>query len=270
MRQRIWSILLAVALLAGCSTVHEEPAAPSKSAASDEALVQFSLIAALAAGDYMGGASLQEVLASGDFGIGTFDGLDGEMIVLDGKMYQAMSDGSVQPCKLEGSTPFAVVTNFQQEGQPLALIAATLEDLDGQLDRKLPRRNSPYAIRIDGTFPEIVLRSVPAQVAPFRPLTEVVKHQTTWRHKDIGGTLVGIRCPAWVGTLNVPGYHWHFLSADRKIGGHVLGCQVKDATLVYDECDSLVIRIPTSEGFDEFDHGQIKQQDINKIERERN
>jgi acetolactate decarboxylase len=270
---RILGIGIVAALGAGCSTA----ATPAPEIATvkptaiivDDALVQFSLVAALAVGDYVGDTPLRKVLANGDFGIGTFSRLDGEMIVLDGKIYQSLADGAVRAADLEGVTPFAAVTFFSEDGRIEDFVAATLNDLDAQLDRKLPRRNSPYAIRIDGEFAELTLRSVPAQSPPFQPLVEVVKHQVTWEHRNLSGTLVGIRCPAWVGALNVSGYHWHFVSDDRKIGGHVLTCELRKGWLRFDECTSLVIHLPRSSEFEEFDAKQVNQQDINQIELQR-
>jgi acetolactate decarboxylase len=67
----------------------------------------------------------------------------------------------------------------------------------------------------------------------------------------------------------VPGYHWHFLSDDRASGGHVLGCQFQGALLRYDECESLVVRIPQSKRFDAFQAEQVGKRDIEVIERQR-
>lgn len=266
--------IFVVMLVIGCAPPHpsqlQRQATPrGTSQANHDALVQFSLLAALASGDYVDGVKLRDMLADGDFGLGTFDGLDGEMIVLDGKVYQARGDGTVRTADLDGGTPFAEVKFFHEDGRLEKLAAATLEDLDRRLDLALPRRNVPYAIRIDGEFAALTLRSVPAQSPPFRPLVEVVKGQPTWEHKSVRGTLVGFRCPAWVGTLNVPGYHWHFLSDDRQIGGHLLACQFENCTLRYDECTSVLIRLPTSAGFEKFDATSVKGQDINAIERQR-
>jgi len=231
--------------------------------------MQFSLLAALASDDYVGGPPLRNVLVRGDFGIGTFNYLDGEMIVLDGKIYQALADGTVRLADLDGTTPFAAVTFFNEDGRIENFAAVTLDDLDEQLDHKLPRRNSPYAIRITGEFAELTLRSVPAQSPPFQPLVEVVKHQITWQHRNLRGTLVGLRCPAWMGTLNVSGYHWHFLSDDHKIGGHVLACEFQRGLLRFDECTSVVIHIPQSSEFDEFDASEVTERDVEQIERQR-
>jgi len=270
---RVLWIGIAAVLGGGCAPSSNH-APPSKNAQPaevviDDALVQFSLVAALAAGDYEGGAPLRDVLAGGDFGIGTFSRLDGEMIVLDGQIYQALADGTIRAADLDGTSPFAAVTFFDEDGRIENLAAATLDELDAQLDRKLPRRNAPYAIRIDGNFTELTLRSVPAQLPPFQPLVDVVKHQVTWQHRNVRGTLVGLRCPAWIGTLNVSGYHWHFLSDDHNIGGHVLACKFGSGLLRFDECRSLVIHLPKSSEFDEFNADEIKKQDIDQVERQR-
>jgi acetolactate decarboxylase len=260
------------AFVAGCAPAAPPPLSPPvvpAQATVDDALVQFSLVAALAAGDYDGDTPLREVLRDGDFGVGTFRRLDGEMIVLDGQMYQALADGSIRAADLESTTPFAAVKFFSRDGGFDNFVAATLDDLDSQLDRKLPRRNAPYAIRIDGEFPELTLRSVPAQSPPYQPLVSVVKQQVTHELHDLRGTLIGLRCPAWIGTLNVAGYHWHFLSDDRKTGGHVLACELRNGTLAFDECKSVVIHLPQSDEFETYDATVIKKQDIDEIERQR-
>lgn len=234
-----------------------------------DALVQYSLITSLAAGDYADGTPLRDMLADGDFGIGTFDQLAGELILLDGKVFQALADGSVRPADMTGSTPFSAVTFFKEDGRLPDVHVTTLQHLDELLDTSLPRRNSPYAIRIDGQFDRVTLRSVPAQSEPYPPLVDVVKKQSVWDRSNVKGTMIGFRCPSWVGTLNVPGYHWHFLSDDQTVGGHVLGCEFKAATVQYDECDSLLVRVPKSRKFDAFNADEIKKQDINTIERQR-
>ena len=270
--QVLWIGIVTV-LGGGCSpsSNHAPPSKDHQPAevVIDDALVQFSLVAALAAGDYEGGAPLRDVLGGGDFGIGTFSRLDGEMIVLDGQIYQALADGTIRAADLDGTSPFAAVTFFDEDGRIENLAAATLDDLDAQLDRKLPHRNAPDAIRIAGEFTELTLRSVPAQLPPFQPLVDVVKHQVTWQHRDVRGTLVGLRCPAWIGTLNVSGYHWHFLSDDHKIGGHVLACEFGSGSLRFDECRSIVSHLPQSSEFDEFNADEIKKQDIDQVERQR-
>ena len=268
----LWFPVVAL-LVAGCAPSRDQPSANDGAKAGevtvDDALVQYSLLSTLAAGDYVGGVPLRTVLAGGDFGIGTFSRLDGEMIVLDGQIYQALADGTVRPGDLNDTAPFAAVTFFKADGRLENFAAATLDDLDEQLDRKLPRRNAPYAIRIDGEFAELTLRSVPAQSPPFQPLVDVVKHQVTWEHHNLRGVLIGLRCPSWMGTLNVSGYHWHFLSDDHKIGGHVLACELTRGSVSYDECTSLVVHLPQSSEFNTIDASKIDADDIDQIERQR-
>jgi len=81
--------------------------------------------------------------------------------------------------------------------------------------------------------------------------------------------LIGVRCPEWMGTLNVAGYHWHFLSDDRKIGGHVLDCRFSDGQAAYDECSSVLIRLPASASFGAIDMSGVSETDVDKIERQR-
>ena len=190
-------------------------------------ITQVSVIDALMIGRYDGVMPIAELLRHGDFGVGTLDHLDGEMIVLDGKAYQVRGDGVVVEVASDRSTPFAVVTRFDQDGEFPCPQVASLADLDARLDDALPQKNNFVAIRVDGRFASITLRSVHRQEPPYRPLAEVAESQSVWTHEDLGGTLVGVRCPSWVGGLNVPGYHWHFLSDDRKVGGHVLDCRVR-------------------------------------------
>lgn len=264
--------LVGLILVVGSSCtprVERFPTQRAETNVRDDVLVQFSLVSSLAAGDYTDGAPLRRLLAAGDFGVGTFDYLDGELILLDGKIYQALGDGTVRLANLDGASPFAAVTFFAADNELEHFSAATLDELDQALDEKLPHRNLPYAIRIDGEFPTLTLRSVPAQKPPFAPLVDVVKRQTTLEHKNVRGTLVGLRCPAWIGTLNVAGYHWHFLSDDRHIGGHVLGCELRDGRLRYDQCTSLLIHLPESRAFDDFNAASIDDQDIHRIERQR-
>jgi len=50
---------------------------------------------ALVEGIYKENIPLAEIKKHGDFGLGTFNGLDGEMVMLDGHVYQITSGGRV-------------------------------------------------------------------------------------------------------------------------------------------------------------------------------
>ena len=232
-------------------------------------ITQVSVIDALMIGRYDGVMPIPELLRHGDFGVGTLDHLDGEMIVLDGKAYQVRGDGVVLEVASDRSTPFAVVTRFDQDGEFPCPQVASLADLDARLDDALPQKNNFVAIRVDGRFASITLRSVHRQEPPYKPLAEVAESQSVWTREDVAGTLVGVRCPAWVGGLNVPGYHWHFLSEDRKVGGHVLDCRVLEGRVRYDVCHDWEVKLPVSQGFNEANLTEDLSGDLKRVESSR-
>jgi acetolactate decarboxylase len=186
-------------------------------------LFQASTIGALLEGAYDGDLSFAELAEHGDLGLGTLNGLDGEMIALDGRFYRADVDGAVSEVDGATRTPFAVVTDFTpsldvQIGGPLEH-----DDLLAVLDRLIPADAASCAIRIDGRFGLVRARSVPRQHPPYRPLTEVVAEQHVFELADVSGTMLGFRFPAYAEGIEVSGYHLHFISDDRSRGGHVLG-----------------------------------------------
>jgi acetolactate decarboxylase len=186
-------------------------------------LFQASTIAALLEGAYDGDLSFAELAEHGDLGLGTLNGLDGEMIALDGRFYRADVDGAVNEIDAATRTPFAVVAGFTPSidleiGQPLEH-----EGLLARLDRAIPADAASCAIRIDGHFDLVRARSVPRQSPPYRPLTEVVAEQHVFELFDVAGTMLGFRFPDYAEGIEVSGYHLHFISEDRSRGGHVLG-----------------------------------------------
>jgi acetolactate decarboxylase len=226
--------------LAGCITLP----------APGQEVTQISTYPALEMGLYDGDVTYAQLAQAGNFGIGTFDNIDGEMIALDGQFYQARSDGSVRRADNMLETPFATVTFFmaEQRLQPAEPLA-NYDQLKAYLARVAPPANRPYAIRIDGIFPYIKIRSVPRQSEPYPPLADVVAQQVTWERKDIRGTLVGYWFPEYLSALNAPGYHLHFISDDRQVAGHLLECSLDGATVAIDYLDRVTLRIPQTAAF---------------------
>ena len=84
--------------------------------ASDrETFFQVSLLQGLTLGDYHGSVSVKELKRKGDIGLGTFDGLDGEMIMLDGSVYKAKGDGTVELADDSETIPFCGITFFDDD-----------------------------------------------------------------------------------------------------------------------------------------------------------
>jgi acetolactate decarboxylase len=185
-------------------------------------LFQASTIAALLEGAYEGDLSFAELAEHGDLGLGTLDGLDGEMIALDGRFYRADVDGVVTEVAAETKTPFAVVSAFTPSLDTEIDGTSAHEGLLAGLDRLIPADAVSCAIRIDGRFELVRARSVPRQSRPYRPLTEVVAEQHVFELADVEGSMLGFRFPDYAEGVEVSGYHLHFISEDRGRGGHVL------------------------------------------------
>lgn len=234
---------------------------------SGETLTQMGTIDALLAGNYDGAAPLAGLTRCGDFGLGTFDHLDGEMIVLDGVIYQVRATGRVLRADMTGSTPFAAVCFFQGKASPGPLGPLDLDHLKAAIDSAYPAANVPLAIRVDGRFARIRIRSVPAQQRPYRPLAEVTKTQTEFEASDVSGTLLGFRMPAYVKGINVPGYHLHFISDDRSFGGHVLGLELSSGKARVEEIRNLVVVLPIDQpDFRKADLGKDRAGELEQAE----
>ncbi len=207
-------------------------------------LFQASTIGALLDGAYEGDLSFAELAEHGDLGLGTLNGLDGEMIALDGSFYRADVDGEVDEVGEDARTPFAVVTRFEPTidrrlGGPLDHAG-----LLAKLDELIPAEAASCAIRLDGRFDLVRARSVPRQTPPFRPLTEVVLEQNVFELTDIEGTMLGFRFPDYVEGIEVSGYHLHFISADRSRGGHVLASRSSGLRVRLDPSSELQVELP--------------------------
>lgn len=234
-----------------------------------DVLFQVSLLQGLTNGDYDGSVTIGEVRQHGDTGLGTFDHLNGEMILLDGTVYRAAGDGSIQTVSDGETTPFCVAT-FLDADASAHLVALSDKALHDRLADMVAQRgkNRFYMIRIDGVFQAMHVRSVYAQQQPYVRLTQALEHdQTLFDYEHIEGTVVGLYCPPFMSYLNAAGWHMHFVSRDKTKGGHVLGLHVEDAMLTWDDVNSIDIRLPQNEHFHGFDLTVDQSKDIEKIEK---
>ena len=235
---------------------------------NNDVLFQTSTINALLKGVYDGDITFQELKQHGDFGLGTINALDGEMIGLEGKFYQIRTDGISYPINDSMKTPFAVVTFFEPDKSVwLDEAANSYEQLRGHLDNLLPTKNIFYAIKIEGVFEYIKTRSVPKQNKPYPPLVEVVKNQSTFEFHNTEGAIVGFWCPAYVEGVNVIGYHFHFITEDRKAGGHLLECRMQNVIIEIDYTSDFYMVLSQSGGFYEVDLTKGKQKELEKVEK---
>lgn len=235
--------------------------------ASDEAITQISTIDALMAGVYDGVTTLGELRKNGDFGTGTYDRLDGEMILLDGVFYQVTVDGAVAKPGPGTKTPFAAVTFFTVDRSLKLKEGSSFQQFTESTEKWFPSRNIFYAVKMKGTFRSVKTRSVPSQKKPYRPLDEIAKTQPVFEFKNVTGTVVGFWCPPFFKGVSIPGYHLHFITSDKKAGGHILDFIAGDVTAEFDDTRELFLILPDDNDFDKVDLVRDRTVELKAVEK---
>jgi acetolactate decarboxylase len=212
-------------------------------------LYQTSLMSALIDGVYDGEVTIGQLLKHGDFGLGTFNELDGELVAFDSEVHQLREDGSARQAGMNQKTPFAVMTFFRPTmfGQ----LSSPLEKTDVQelINELIGSPNLFCAFRIDGKFERVETRTVPRQSLPYRPMLRAIESQPVFTFKETSGTLVGFRSPEYVQGINVAGFHVHYITDDRKGGGHVLDYRLLEGKVEVAKISRLRIDLPQTEHF---------------------
>ncbi|MHA7652441.1 acetolactate decarboxylase [Mycobacterium sp. ML4] len=215
----------------------------------DAEVYQFSTISALLDGVYDGDATVADILEHGDFGLGTFNHLDGEMVILDGVCYRLRSDGTATRAAPTDRTPFAAVTHFRRDFQIAIVERTDRAGVIAAIDQRIVSSNLIYAIRVTGDFAELHTRTVMEQEQPYPPLTRATEGQAETRFSDVSGTLVGFRTPDFEQGISVAGYHLHFLDDERAAGGHVLDFTLRRGDAAVSGASQLHLSLPTSGAF---------------------
>lgn len=226
---------------------HHHGAKHSHTAAAE--VYQTSTMAALLDGIYDGDVTIAELLTHGDFGLGTFNHLDGEMVVLDGVCYHLRSDGSASVAAPGDRTPFAAVTWFKP-GTAIPVSARTSRhDLLALIDNAVKTANLIQAIRIEGTFAAVRTRTVEAQTPPYPPMTQATANEPITQFRDITGVLAGYRTPDYEQGISVAGYHLHFIDQARTKGGHSLDFDLDHGQIAISTSSELHLSLPRTQAF---------------------
>ena len=220
-------------------------------------MTQFAVLDALLAGAYESGISVAAVRELGDFGIGCCDHLGGEVLILDGEVYECTVGEPPDRMRDEQILPFVDVCRFPA-GEPVVLAGGGLPEFTDRVEAELVSRNLFHAVRVDGRFASLRVRITPRQHHPFRPLAEVTSGQIETVLEDARGTLVGFWAPAIYQGITVAGLHVHFLADDRSVGGHVLDVRIGEAQLSMAAYSRFDLRLPTDAVFlrTELTHGE--------------
>ena len=207
-------------------------------------LYQVSTLQTLMQGGYDGTVTFDKVLKHGDTGIGTFHALDGEMIMLEGNIYQVKSDGKIYPVNKSQTTPFANVAFLDKATIATDSFVDGISNMYARLDSILPRENKPALFLIQGQFNNVTCRSVPGQTKPYPSLKEVAQKQSVFKKDNVAGKIIGFRFPEYLQGVNITGYHMHFLSDDLDFGGHILSIESGEINVQACNLSNISIYLP--------------------------
>lgn len=263
MKKFFASAFLATTIL--CNTTAAAPPAHDK-----ETIYQVALLQSLTMGYFDNVVSVKELKTHGDTGIGTFTGLDGEMIVLDGVVYRANRDCKINVMSDKEGVPFSNVTFFEKDFSLKLKDVADKDSLEKILNEAVDKngRNNFYMIKLSGTFNEILVRSESRAEEPYPTLVEALKTQNEVTRQNIDGTIVGLYCPDFMSSLNTTGWHFHFISSDKNFGGHVLGLNLKSGEAQFDKTDAFRMNLPKKKNFNELNFNVDLKEDIRKAEKD--
>ncbi len=216
----------------------------AETSSSEDATHQLQLAHVLLDGGYDGVATLEEALAGGDHGLGTVDRLDGELVVVDGEPWRVNSEGVAELLPLETRSPFVIVTSMHNPVSRRVTdlsrteLLSTIEEMAGAPD-------AVVAVRVEGEFDSVLIRSVPAQTPPYRPYAEVcTTDEVRWTKEPFSGVFVGFKFPDLAPGATIPGLHLHGLDHDRTTGGHNHEMHIRDAVVTIDVTREVVMHLP--------------------------
>ena len=203
---------------------------------------------------YEGDHTMKALMDKGNFGIGTFDLVHGEMIGFDGKFFRIIEDGIARKVDPDHKTPFAWVVDFEETHALILEDIKSFDDFCIQFDKKIPSKNYIYAYRIQCKIDHIQFRTESCQPKPFKPLIETFPDvQRNFELLDITGTIAGFRFPEYFSALNIPGHHMHFLEPELMKGGHVFEVMFKKAEVSVCAINKYELELIDSEAFADFE-----------------
>ena len=257
--------IIALMSFLGCHS-HERPQheeAAQLPQPDRELLYHYSVWSALVNGIYDGELTIPQLRQRGDLALGTYNSLDGELVMLDGELYQVGEDGVVRQPPEDLKIPYANITWFDPDIRFTIEDEAGYEGLKQHIEANMPSDNYFYAFRIPGSFRYVKCGTVHRQERPYmRSLADLIAARPVFERADVQGTLVGFYCPDFVGNVNTPGYHLHFISDDRTFGGHVMEFLSSGLEVQMDLTPSYMFDLPQTEAYmksgleQEFEYGR--------------
>ncbi len=233
-------------------------------------MYQVSTLQALAMGHTRPVVDVAELKKHGTTGLGTFDGVDGEMIMLDGKCYRAIENGSVSEAGDDMGVSFASVSNFVGERSFTFTDIHDIGTLKAQLNNKIEEEfglNSMHMVRIDGEFEVIDARSESPTYSIHVSLKDMLsKTQKSFVFDNVKGVLICVYYPDYMDGINAPGWHLHFISDDKTMGGHVFEIKMKSGIAKMDKINNIELQLPSEPVFDTYSLKDASKDEIKSVE----
>ena len=211
-------------------------------------MFQVSTVTGLERGFFYPVTNVGQMRQHGDIGVGAFEGMEGELLIIDGQAYNAMYDGKVVPVPDNSPIVYGAAAFLTANRTESLQNISSYEQLQQSLEKLLPNRNIFYVFKIQATFNHLKVRRTAKQEKPYTGLAAVIKGQSTFEFNNIKGTLIGFRCPAYIQGIYAPGFHLHFISEDRQKGGHVLEANVASLTAQIGYLTQMHLLLPDNEG----------------------
>lgn len=213
-----------------------------------QTIFQVSTVGALVEGVYEGAVRIGTLREHGDFGLGTFEGLDGELVALEGDFFRIRTDGALHRVGDDVLSPYAMVTHFTPDRVVTVPGCADFDALCLALDQLRDSTNHFFAFRLDGNFGSMHVRAA-CKVPEGTSLVAATAQQREWMLDELRGTVVGFWSPGYAAHFDVPGYHFHAVDDARERGGHLLGCSTDTLEVGVARLDQLTVALPETADF---------------------
>lgn len=230
----------------------------------ENTIEQYGFPLALVNQIYTGDITPAEMLKKGELGLGTADNLDGELVALDGVVYKIELDGSLIKAPSELAAPYMTMFKFNPSKHIILKEVNSLAELGEKLSAQMASKNSFYAYKITGTFSHLKMASAEKVKNDSVPLMEYLKTRVMYTKENIKGTLVGLYTPEYLGNISIPGMHFHFVSSDKKLGGHLEGISFDQVSVEIEEINKINLTLPQVTKFREHKLQQVAVPAANK------
>ncbi|MFT3904124.1 MAG: acetolactate decarboxylase [Niabella sp.] len=235
--------------------------------AKHNVLYNYGVIDAFVGGLFRGSLPIKDLKLKGDFGLGAPDMLDGELTMLNGKAYQTKATGETVVLDNEHKTSYSTVTFFKADTVFYVNNATEQKELLEIIESKLTNKNAMYSIKISGAFSYVKTRAFPpVKEEPFPVLSTILDRQQFFDNQNTAGTLVGYHFPEYLNGIQISGFHLHFLSTDKKQGGHVLDFKGQNMKIEIAELKSFELEVPKTNDFQNFKFRKKHNEDLERVE----